>query len=57
MKRKTGRKTQEKEIYVYLKLINIVAKQKSIQHCKSIIFQFKINLKKKNKKESDFYTG
>jgi len=49
MERQTGRKTQEKEIYVYLKLINIAAQQKSIQHCKSIIFQFKINLKKKKK--------
>ena len=42
----TGRETQEKEIYVYLKLINIVVQQKSTQYGKAIISQFKITLKK-----------
>ena len=46
----TGRETQEKEIYVYLKLINIVVQQKSTQHCKAIISQFKITEKKTFKK-------
>ena len=42
MERGTGRETQEKEMYVYLKLTHIVVQQKSTQHGKAIIFQFKI---------------
>ena len=41
MEQGTGRETQE-EIYVYLKLTHIVVQQKSTQHGKAIIFQFKI---------------
>ena len=37
-------------MYVYLKLTHIVVQQKSTQHCKAIIFQFKINLEKNIKK-------
>ena len=55
MEQGTGRETQE-EMYVYLKLTHIVVQQKSTQHGKAIIFQFKI-IWKKHKKESDFYTG
>ena len=32
--------------YVYLRLIHTVVWQKSAQHCKAIILQLKINLKK-----------
>ena len=32
---------KRKGIYVYLQLILFVVKQKLIQHCKAIIFQFK----------------
>ena len=41
MEQGTGRETQE-EMYVYLKLTHIVVQQKSTQHGKAIIFQFKI---------------
>ena len=37
---------EDRERKVYLQLIPVVVQQKSIQHCKAIILQFKINLKK-----------
>ena len=45
-----GGGTFKKEaIYVYLWLIHIVVQQKPTEHCKAIIFQSKINLKRKLK--------
>ena len=35
-------------IYVYLRLVHIVVQQKPAQRCKAIIFQLKVNYKKKN---------
>ena len=34
---------EDRERKVYLQLIPVVVQQKSIQHCKAIILQFKIN--------------
>lgn len=33
------KEAQRKEIYVYLELIHIVARQKPMQHCKATILQ------------------
>ena len=41
-----GERFKREGIYVYLWLIDVVW-QKPTQYCKAIIFQFKINLKKK----------
>ena len=41
-----GGRFKREGIYVYLWLIHIVLQQKPIQHCKAIILQLKINLKK-----------
>ena len=37
-----GREVQEGGVNVYLWLVHTVVYQKSIQHCKAIIFQLKI---------------
>ena len=49
-----GRRLKREEIYIYLWLIHVVVGQPT-QHCKAIILQLKINLKKryKDKKRDD----
>ena len=41
-----GRRIQEGRVYVYLWLIHVDVWQKPTQHCKAIILQLKINVKK-----------
>ena len=48
-----GGKFQREGTYVYLWLIHIAVWQKPTQHCKTIIFQFK--MKKKKKKENKLF--
>ena len=41
-----GGRLKEEEIYVWLRQIHTVVQKKPTQHCKAIIFQLKIHLKK-----------
>ena len=48
-----GRETQEEGVIrIYLWLIHVVVWQKPTEHCKAILPQLKINLKKKNVKKN-----
>ena len=41
-----GERLKRQGTYVYLELMQVVVQQKSIQHCRAVILQLKINLKK-----------
>ena len=56
---RVGRRSKREGIYVYIQLIYFVVQQKLTQHCKAIMFQYKINLiaKRKRKKKRTVVPG